>query len=64
MPALFPGSNGFDPAAAPGPYGAPDLGGGLPNGADSAPSQRFAAAAFANDVLNPPEPGADPTANA
>jgi hypothetical protein len=56
------GYNGAPPVAAVPPYGAGPVSGGPPAIANSAPPPQFAAVAFANDVLNPPAPGTDPTA--
>jgi hypothetical protein len=58
------GYNGAPPVAAVPPYGAGPASGGPPDLADLAPPPQFADMAFANDVLNPPAPGVDPTAQA
>jgi hypothetical protein len=58
------GYNGAPHVAAVPPYGAGPASGGPPAMADSAPPPQFAAMAFANDVLNPPALGVDPTAQA
>jgi hypothetical protein len=64
-PASNLGHNGAaSSVAAVPPYGVGLVSWGDPAMADAPPPTQFAAMAFANDVLNPPAPGADPTAQA